>query len=558
MLCQIGVGSFASAAIRFACHQRPPAVAIGVEPATAACGTASLAAGRPVVVETPGTSMAGLNCATPSHAAWPVLRDGLAGCVVISDDESRAAMRDLAALGIVAGDCGAASLAGLRALVRDPRAPRSRVRPASGDSRVLLVSTEGATDPASYAERMEAHETRRCLAAGREPRLAGAGAGRGHRAVHDRRAGGGADREGLRALARRLARGRARASDDLRAELLATAERDVAAFHAVLETRRDGGDEREAWAVAALVLRDAAALLDETRFLAEDVAGRCRPALRGEPLAAALLAAGAERAALALAEMDESAQTGAGSGASSRPSRPASQPAVVACTSSVVQTAIATRETAISAPATWCASRRLAIAAGTTPVSRHQARKMISLRVHAPRRSGSRQASTTSGRTTNMKNTTTTRPRTRWSRSASNGRFMPRVTNTASTAISDELRDEALEADRVAVVAAEAEQLHVADDQADHEGRQVARAAELVDGEVAERDHGQDDRSRRLAPDAGAVGRHEHGQRDAGHDAEGRADRRLCAKSPSGPPNGRARTPRSPPASVPARSPSDR
>ena len=41
---------------------------------------ASLEAGRPVVIDTPGTSMAGLNGATPSHAAWPVLRDGLTGC----------------------------------------------------------------------------------------------------------------------------------------------------------------------------------------------------------------------------------------------------------------------------------------------------------------------------------------------------------------------------------------------------------------------------------------------------------------------------------------------
>ena len=152
VLCQIGVGSFASAAIRFACHQDPPGIAIGVEPENAACATASLAAGRPVVIETPGTSMAGLNCATPSHAAWPVLRDGLAGCVVISDDESRAAMRDLAALGIVAGDCGAASLAGLRALVRDPRCEAvARAAGLGRSSRVLLVSTEGATDPASYA-----------------------------------------------------------------------------------------------------------------------------------------------------------------------------------------------------------------------------------------------------------------------------------------------------------------------------------------------------------------------------------------------------------------------
>jgi diaminopropionate ammonia-lyase len=156
VLCQIGVGALASAAIRFACHQQPPAVVIGVEPANAACATASLAAGRPVVVDTPGTSMAGLNCATPSYAAWPALRDGLAGCVVIGDDESRAAMRDLAALGIVAGDCGAASLAALRALMRDPEcAALARAARLGPTSRVLLISTEGATDPACYAETIE-------------------------------------------------------------------------------------------------------------------------------------------------------------------------------------------------------------------------------------------------------------------------------------------------------------------------------------------------------------------------------------------------------------------
>jgi diaminopropionate ammonia-lyase len=152
ILCQIGVGAFASAAVRFACHQRPPAVAIGVEPATAAGVTASLAAGRPVAVDTPGTSMAGLNCATPSYTAWPALRDGLAGTIVISDGESRAAMRDLAALHIVAGDCGAASLAGLRALLRDPACAELAHRSGLGPSScVLIVSTEGATDPESYA-----------------------------------------------------------------------------------------------------------------------------------------------------------------------------------------------------------------------------------------------------------------------------------------------------------------------------------------------------------------------------------------------------------------------
>jgi diaminopropionate ammonia-lyase len=150
------VGALASAAVRFACHQDPPALAIGVEPATAACVMASLAAGRPVVIDTPGTSMAGLNCATPSHAAWPALRDGLAGCIAISDAEAHAAMRDLAGMGIVAGDSGAASLAALRALVGDPDcAELARSAGVGPASRVLLLSTEGATDPQAYAQTLE-------------------------------------------------------------------------------------------------------------------------------------------------------------------------------------------------------------------------------------------------------------------------------------------------------------------------------------------------------------------------------------------------------------------
>jgi diaminopropionate ammonia-lyase len=156
VLCQMGVGSFASAAIRFALHQDPPGVAIGVEPETAACVTASLEAGQPVVVDTPGTSMAGLNCATPSHAAWPALRDGLTGCVVIADADAHAAMRELAAHGIIAGDCGAASLAAVHALMHDPAcAALARAAGLGPTSRVLLISTEGATDPVAYAETLE-------------------------------------------------------------------------------------------------------------------------------------------------------------------------------------------------------------------------------------------------------------------------------------------------------------------------------------------------------------------------------------------------------------------
>ena len=52
-----------------------------------------------------------------------------------------------------AGDCGAASLAALRALMRDPECAELARSAALGPaSCVLIVSTEGATDPGSYAD----------------------------------------------------------------------------------------------------------------------------------------------------------------------------------------------------------------------------------------------------------------------------------------------------------------------------------------------------------------------------------------------------------------------
>ncbi len=132
-LVPVGVGSLAAAAVR-ACPR-----VIGVEPEHAACLTAARAAGRPVTIDTPGTAMAGMDCARVSDAAWPELRDGIERTITVSDDETRAAMRELAALGLRIGDCGAAPLAALR---------RAELAPGT---HVLLVATEGVTDPAGYA-----------------------------------------------------------------------------------------------------------------------------------------------------------------------------------------------------------------------------------------------------------------------------------------------------------------------------------------------------------------------------------------------------------------------
>jgi diaminopropionate ammonia-lyase len=95
--------------------------------------------------------MAGLDCATPSTAAWPTLRDGLAGTISVTDTEAHHAMRDLAALGLTIGDCGAATLAALGVLAtRDEGAAlRAAVR-FNPSTTVLCIGSEGASDPIAY------------------------------------------------------------------------------------------------------------------------------------------------------------------------------------------------------------------------------------------------------------------------------------------------------------------------------------------------------------------------------------------------------------------------
>jgi len=137
----MGVGALAAATVR---HYADAATIAVVEPLSAACGFASAVAGHPVEVPPPHDSiMAGLNCGTVSIIAWPVVQRGSDVFVAIPDAAAERAMRDLADLGVIAGETGAASLAGLRAFAElDESAVAGR--------RVLLLCTEGATDPANY------------------------------------------------------------------------------------------------------------------------------------------------------------------------------------------------------------------------------------------------------------------------------------------------------------------------------------------------------------------------------------------------------------------------
>ena len=157
MLVQIGVGTLASAVVaHFRGEGRAtfPAL-VGVEPTGAACALHSIEAGKPVMLHAGADAsiMAGLNCGTPSTAAWGALEDGIDAYLAIEDERAREAMRLLAAAGVVAGESGAASTGGLIELMKGVETRRVREALEIGpQTRVLLISTEGATDPVSYRQ----------------------------------------------------------------------------------------------------------------------------------------------------------------------------------------------------------------------------------------------------------------------------------------------------------------------------------------------------------------------------------------------------------------------
>jgi diaminopropionate ammonia-lyase len=141
-----GVGSLAQAAVTHyrSCAAEPAPALMTVEPVSAACVLASLARREPASVPTSTTMMAGLNCGTPSMLAWPFLRDGLDAALAVTDASSIAAARDLAGVGIPAGPCGAASLAGARAALTGESASSRRAALAAGPgTTMVLLSTEG-------------------------------------------------------------------------------------------------------------------------------------------------------------------------------------------------------------------------------------------------------------------------------------------------------------------------------------------------------------------------------------------------------------------------------
>ncbi len=159
VLIQGGCGGLLGAATRHFRSQGEPCYLVSVEPVEADCLLASCRAPGGARTASSGrleTVMAGLNCGEVSLVAWPDIRRGVDLFLSIEDEDAARAMRRLARPTppdpvIVAGESGAAGLAGLLALFHAPHLTHLRTQiPLGRGSRVMVLNTEGATDPAGY------------------------------------------------------------------------------------------------------------------------------------------------------------------------------------------------------------------------------------------------------------------------------------------------------------------------------------------------------------------------------------------------------------------------
>jgi len=155
---QAGVGAMAGGITGYLMDifkDDPPIITVA-EPETVACVYLSVetADGRPHSVEgDPETIMAGLNCGTPCSITWPVLRDAVSFYCACDDCITERGMRAYAFPehgdpAVVSGESGAVTYGLLLELLKD-RELRN-IWNIDENSTILLINTEGATDPVNY------------------------------------------------------------------------------------------------------------------------------------------------------------------------------------------------------------------------------------------------------------------------------------------------------------------------------------------------------------------------------------------------------------------------
>jgi len=166
VLLQAGVGAMAACGAVCLTHafaDKLPQIVV-VEPIEADAFLQSALAGSPQPSKGSYQSiMAGLNCGA-SSVAWPILSSHAKAFMAIPDNYAKIAMRkyyysqkDDAS--VVSGESGAAGLAGLIALCTDERyAGLKTALHINPNTKVLLINTEGDTDPENFAAIINSNE----------------------------------------------------------------------------------------------------------------------------------------------------------------------------------------------------------------------------------------------------------------------------------------------------------------------------------------------------------------------------------------------------------------
>ena len=154
MILQAGVGSFSASGVGYfnSIYGKKRPVSIIVEPDNAACFYESIQIndGKPHRAKGDlSTIMAGLSCGVPNPIAWNIHRDYSDVFVSCRDELSSLSMRVLGNplkgdKKIISGESGAIGLGVLMHIKKDLEIEK--------DSEILLISTEGDTDPKGYRD----------------------------------------------------------------------------------------------------------------------------------------------------------------------------------------------------------------------------------------------------------------------------------------------------------------------------------------------------------------------------------------------------------------------
>ena len=158
---QAGVGAFAGAQAAYFVNRfgaNAPTITV-VEPDEAACFFLSMKDGGKEAKIVDGlmpTMMAGLACGVPCDSSWEILKNYSKFFISCSDELAAEGMRTLARPlngdpEVISGESGAVGAGFIKVLMTDDRFHKIKEQIGlNQNSRVLIISTEGATDPENY------------------------------------------------------------------------------------------------------------------------------------------------------------------------------------------------------------------------------------------------------------------------------------------------------------------------------------------------------------------------------------------------------------------------